>query len=55
MKIRFIGPKSHPGWRGVEPHYKVECDRHGVIYTYPHGYDRRLECPICALMRWDNE
>jgi hypothetical protein len=52
MRIRYIGPKSHPGWKGALPHYRIECERHGILWDYPHGYAERVECPICAGTRW---
>ncbi len=49
MKIKYIGMRSHPGWRGVLPHYKVDCPIHGTVYTYPHGYKQIVDCPFCLV------
>jgi hypothetical protein len=51
MRAKFIGYRSHPGWGGALPHYRITCLRHGIVYDYPHGYAGRIECPICAGAR----
>lgn len=51
MKIESIGLKSHPGWSGALPHYRIDCKRHGIIYTYEMGWKRRVECPICIAVK----
>ena len=45
----FIGNRMNPGWNDSLPFYAFECDEHGLVEDYPHGYERRLECPKCAL------
>ena len=52
LKLRFlgqayIGHRIRPGWKGSLPFYAFECQRHGVVVNYPHGYSQRLECPLC--------
>lgn len=52
LKLRFlgqayIGHRIRPGWNGSLPFYAFECQRHGIVVNYPHGYGQRLECPLC--------
>jgi len=44
----YVGERSKEGWRGSLPHYVFNCPVHGLVENYPHGYDERLECPICS-------
>jgi len=44
----FIGNRVKPGWSGSLPFYAFKCDEHGLVEDYPHGYEKRLECPKCA-------
>ncbi|HEX9915611.1 MAG TPA: hypothetical protein VGB32_11890 [Candidatus Bathyarchaeia archaeon] len=46
-----VGERSRDGWRGPLPHYAFECPVHGLVESYPHGYDGRLECPRCVEER----
>jgi hypothetical protein len=50
VKTRFIGLKGHPGWRGKLPHWEVDCELHGLIYTYEQGHYRIVGCPICEAV-----
>ena len=43
----YIGHRLRPGWKDSLPFYAFECQRHGVVENYPHGYGHRLECPLC--------
>jgi hypothetical protein len=43
----YVGDRQKPGWRGPLPHYAFRCPVHGPVESYPHGYEGRLECPIC--------
>jgi hypothetical protein len=43
----YIGYRIRPGWKASLPFYAFECQRHGVIVNYPHGYGQRLECLLC--------
>jgi len=45
----FIGYRSRSGWRKPLPFYAFKCDEHGLVEDYPHGYEKRLECPKCGL------
>jgi hypothetical protein len=47
----YVGERSRDGWRGSLPHYVFECPVHGLVESYPHGYDGRLECPRCVEER----
>lgn len=54
MQLRgyvYTGHKSRDGWRGELPHYQFECPIHGLVETYPSGYEQRLECPLCMAER----
>ena len=33
-------------WGPIEFHI-LKCPEHGLVVSYPHGYERRLECPLC--------
>lgn len=44
----FVGNRVKPGWRGSLPFYAFECDEHGLVEDYTHGYEERLECPKCG-------
>jgi len=43
----FIENRTRPGWSGPLPFYAFKCPEHGLVEDYPHGYERRLECPKC--------
>jgi hypothetical protein len=43
----YIGHKTKPRWRGELPFYAFTCPIHGLVEDYPHGHDKRLECPSC--------
>jgi hypothetical protein len=43
----YVGDRRRDGWRGPLPHYVFRCPVHGLVESYPHGYDQRLECPKC--------
>lgn len=52
LKLRLLGQayidhRTLPGWKGPLPFYAFTCPRHGVVEDYPHGYEQRLECPMC--------
>jgi hypothetical protein len=47
----YVGERSRDGWRGSLPHYVFECPVHGLVESYPHGYEQRLECPRCVEER----
>jgi len=43
----YVGHHKKPGWRGPLPFYAFRCPRHGMVVSYPCGYDGRLDCPLC--------
>lgn len=43
-----MGHRTRSGWGGSLPFYAFRCPEHGVVVDYPHGYDRRLVCPLCS-------
>ena len=43
----YVGHRTRPGWRGALPFYAFNCPEHGIVVDYPHGFNRRLACPIC--------
>jgi len=43
----YVGDRQRRNWKGPLPHYAFRCPVHGVVESYPHGYDQRLECPKC--------
>jgi hypothetical protein len=47
----YVGERQRDGWRGPLPHYAFRCPVHGLVESYPHGHDQRLECPLCVEER----
>ena len=52
VRLRLFGKvylkmKRRPGWEHYLPFYIVKCPVHGLIETYPHGYDELLKCSEC--------
>ena len=47
----YVGDRQRDVWRGPQPHYAFRCPIHGLVESYPHGYDGRLECPRCLEER----
>ena len=43
----YVEHRKYPGWTGFLPFYRIQCPVHGEIVDYPHGYARRLTCPMC--------
>ena len=43
----YVGHRRRPGWKSSLPFYRFRCPKHGLVEVYPHGYNQRLECPIC--------
>ncbi|GAG10014.1 unnamed protein product [marine sediment metagenome] len=43
----YVGHRTRPGWSGSLPFYAFQCPVHGIVENYPHGYSRRLDCPLC--------
>ena len=43
----YVGDRQRDGWKGALPHYAFQCPVHGLVESYPHGYEQRLECPRC--------
>jgi len=43
----YIGHRRQPGWKGPLPFYAFKCRVHGLVEDYPHGYNKRLDCPLC--------
>ena len=43
----YIGHRRQPGWKGPLPFYAFNCGVHGLVEDYPHGYNKRLDCPMC--------
>lgn len=43
----YVGHRTRPGWQGSLPFYAFRCPEHGLVESYPHGYEQRLECPRC--------
>ena len=39
--------EQRDGWTGKLPFYEMRCEKHGIQYTYPQGYDLILKCPEC--------
>lgn len=54
LKIRgrvFLRYEVRDDWIRPLPIYAANCDRHGVYEDYPHGWNEKLECPLCLLKR----
>ena len=43
----YLGVEIKEGWKESLPYYLFECPIHGIVKSYPKGYDQRLECPLC--------
>lgn len=43
----YIGHRRQPDWKGPLPFYVFKCGVHGLVEDYPHGYNKRLDCPLC--------
>lgn len=43
----YIGQRWNPGHRGPLPYYRFRCPVHGLVESYPHGYEKILRCPFC--------
>jgi len=43
----YIGHRLQTGWKGPLPFYAFRCGVHGLVEDYPHGYNKRLDCPLC--------
>jgi len=43
----YVGDRQRDEWKCSLPHYVFRCPVHGLVESYPHGYEQRLECPIC--------
>ena len=47
----YVGDRKKDGWKKELPFYAFRCPVHGIVTDYPHGYDKKLECPICREER----
>ena len=43
----YVRHRRQPGWRGLLPFYAFKFGVHGLVEDYPHGYNKRLDCPSC--------
>ena len=43
----YVEDRIKPGWREPLPFYLIKCPVHGYVESYPHGYDKKIICPIC--------
>jgi hypothetical protein len=43
----YVGHRQHADWKEPLPHYAFNCPIHGIVEDYPHGFDQRLQCPLC--------
>jgi hypothetical protein len=55
FKKAYLGHHTKSGWTGTLPFYAFRCPTHGVVVDYPHGYNNRLDCPLCQTMKKDIE
>ena len=39
--------KQLPGWNREMQFYAFNCVKHGLVENYPHGYMKKLACPLC--------
>jgi len=46
----YDGDRRRDGWMGPLSHYAFRCPVHGLVESYHHGHEQRLECP-CAWRR----
>ena len=43
----YVENRIKPGWRESLPFYLIKCPVHGYVESYPHGYDKKIICPMC--------
>jgi len=39
--------QRNPGWNGHLQFYAFICPVHGLVESYPNGYNQILHCPKC--------
>jgi len=44
----YIGHRKKPEWKAPLPFYLFKCPVHGMVQSYPHGYNQKLLCPYCS-------
>lgn len=44
----FLRYERREGWSGRLGIYAFLCPRHGIQTDYQHGFDQRLDCPLCG-------
>lgn len=42
-----VGTRMKEGWKAPIMHYAFKCPVHGIVVSYPHGFEERLDCPKC--------
>lgn len=44
----YLYEDEKDGWKQPIPIFLIECPVHGLIESYPQGFDNRLSCPLCV-------
>ena len=47
----YLRNEKRKGWKGYLPIYLINCEKHGYFEDYPHGYNKRFDCPECLRER----
>jgi hypothetical protein len=43
----YLGDEIREDRSETLSYYLFECPIHGIVKSYPMGFDSRLECPLC--------
>jgi hypothetical protein len=47
--------KLNEHWIGEAEFFAFRCKEHGIVSSYPQGFERRLVCPICKWKELYND
>ena len=53
MGVTPTEKKQLPGWKHGMQFYAFNCKKHGLVENYPHGYMKKLACPLCTSEKQD--
>ncbi len=45
-----IGEREKNGWTGAVPFFLFRGKCGHIFIDYPHGYNKKLNCPVCGLL-----
>ncbi|MBN2336346.1 hypothetical protein JXL21_12365 [Candidatus Bathyarchaeota archaeon] len=44
----YLEERIEPDWKEPLPFYAFKCPVHGLVESYPQGYEKKLVCPKCV-------